>query len=167
MSEHPSPPANASKSYLQLRTTALAFIDALAEVPDHPSRMDFERMKTLCTTDFQHSWGHTYATSLNARLQGEHSISSFVAHLAAMLPNFESWEVRVTDVTIDEVKKQAVVRASFYMLVKEAEASVENDLLWVLDMDDAGEKVRTSVEFIDSVATGKIKELMMARGSKK
>lgn len=164
MSEARPHPASASKSYHQLHTTALAFIDALAEVPDQPSRMDFERMKALCTPDFQHSWGHTYATSLNARLQGEHSFSDFAAHLAMMLPNLDTWKVNVTDITVDEVRKKVVVRASFDMSVKGAETGVENDLLWLLQMDDTGEKVKKSVEFIDSVATGKIRELIMARG---
>lgn len=157
MSQPRSPPTAASKYYLQLRTTALAFIDALAEVPDHPLRMDFDRMRSLCTSDFQHSWGHTYATARNARLQGEHLFSDFAAHLTMMLPNFETWKVEVTDMSIDEVKRKAVIRASFYMLVKDAVETIENDLLWTLEMDDAGEKVKKSVEFIDSVATSTLR----------
>lgn len=44
---------------------------------------------------------------------------------------------------------------------------VENDLLWMLEMDDAGEKVERSVEFVDDAAAGSIKEIMMSSCGKK
>ncbi|KAH7382706.1 hypothetical protein DE146DRAFT_681695 [Phaeosphaeria sp. MPI-PUGE-AT-0046c] len=164
MPQHLKPLASASPTYCQLHTTALAFIDAQAQTAEHPSRMNFEKIEALCTTEFQQSWGHNYAISLSPRLQGTHSFSEFRKHLAMMLPSLESWETTVTEVIVDEAKRKVVLRISFWMRVKGAEEMVENDLLWVLEMDDTGEKVKKSVEFVDGIAAGKIKEIILANG---
>jgi hypothetical protein len=88
-------------------------------------------------------------------------------HLEAMLPNLESWETTITDVTIDEVKRKVILRISFWMLAKGTDNAVENDLLWMLEMDEGGKKVKSSKEFIDVAAAGKLKEIIMANGEKK
>jgi hypothetical protein len=166
MSSRPQPPRAASATYVQLHTTALAFIDAQAQDSTQTPCMNFDRIEALCTPDFQHSWGHNYAISLNPRLQGTHSFLLFTKHLEAMLPNLDSFENTVTDVTIDEVQRKVVLRMSFWMLAKGAEEPVENDLLWVLEMDEEGKKVRRSKEFIDGVAAGRLKELMLSSAKK-
>jgi hypothetical protein len=45
---------------------------------------------------------------------------------------------------------------------KGAEEGVENDMLWRLEMDEDGKKVRKSTEFIDGIAAGRLKEIMMS-----
>lgn len=82
-----------------------------------------------------------------------------------MLPKLESWETTVTEVTVDEVKKRVVLRVSFWMVPKGTKEVVENDLLWKLEMDEGGKKVQRSTEFIDGIAAGRLKEIMM--GGKK
>jgi hypothetical protein len=148
--------------YTTLHSTALAFIDAQAQDSSQPSRMNFGRIEEVCTSDYQHLWGHNYAVSQNPRLQGMHSFSDFTKHLSAMLPNLKSWETTVTDVTIDEMKKTVVLRVSLLMVPKGAEEGVENDMLWRLEMDEDGKKVRKSTEFIDGIAAGRLKEIMMS-----
>ncbi|KAF2824354.1 hypothetical protein CC86DRAFT_371706 [Ophiobolus disseminans] len=162
MSDPMSQPPSASQTYKQLHNAALEFVDAQAQDPALPSRMNFDRIRAVTTSDFQHSWGHNYATGLNPRLQGTHSFLLFTKHLEAMLPNLVSWETTVTNVIVDEVKRQVVLRVSFYMVPKETEEGVENDLLWVLEMARDGEKwkIRRSKEFIDVAAAGRLKEIM-------
>ena len=169
MSERIPPPPGASKLYVQLHDTALAFVDAQAQDAEHPLRMNFDRIQALLAPDFQHTWGHNHAVSLNPRLQGTHSFLLFTKHLEAMLPNLESWDTTVTDVVVDEVRRKVMLRLSMRMRVKgkgKVEArEVENDLLWALEMDKEG-KIRRSTEFIDAVAAGRIKEIMGEQGSK-
>ncbi|KAH3952016.1 hypothetical protein HBI56_148590 [Parastagonospora nodorum] len=161
MSEAMVPPAGSSLDYLNLHTTALAFIDAQAQDPSQPQRMNFKRIEKICTTDYEHSWGHNYAVSMNPRLQGTYSFSHFTKHLEAMLPNLESWETTVTDVLVDEAKMKVMLRVSFWMVPKGSQASVENDLLWMLEMNHEGRKVKKSTEFVDGIAAGRLKEIMM------
>jgi ketosteroid isomerase-like protein len=160
MSAHPAPPRTASQTYTSLHTTALAFISAQSQDPTHPSRMNFTRISALCAPDFQHSWGHNYAVAQNPRIQGTLSFELFVAHLESMLPALESWDAVVTDVTVDEVQRKVVLRVSFGMVVKGSGEVVENDLMWVLEMDEEG-RVWRSREFVDGSAAGRMKELMM------
>jgi ketosteroid isomerase-like protein len=162
---HPTPPPNASHIYTALHATVLDFITAQTQTPALASRMDFSRMRALCAPEFQHSWGHNYATSLNPRLQGTVSIDEFIEHLESLLPALESWEATATDVLVDEVKRTVVLRASLMMVVKGEEKGVENDLLWVFEMKGEGSemKIRRSREFIDGVAAARLKELMMGR----
>jgi hypothetical protein len=148
--------------YATLHNTAFAFMDAQTQDPSQTLRMNFSRIEELCTSDFEHSWGHNYAISMNVRLQGTHSFSQFTQHLETMLPNLESWETWVTDVTVDELKRKVVLRVSFMMVPKGSKEGVENDLLWMLEMDEGAKKVRRSTEFIDGIAAGRLKEIVMA-----
>jgi hypothetical protein len=147
--------------YTTIHSTALAFIDAQAQDASQPLRMNFNHIEELCASDYQHLWGHNYTVSQNPRLQGIHSFSNFTKHLSAMLPNLKSWETTVTDVTVDEVNKAVFLRVSFWMVPKGAEETVENDMLWKLEMSDDGKKVRKSTEFVDGIAAGRLKEIMM------
>lgn len=168
MANNLKPPTSASATYEALHKTALDFISAQAQNSLFPSRMDFDRIRALCSTDFQHSWGHNYATYRAPPIQGSHSVDAFIAHLQKMLPSLESWETDITDIIVDEVQLKVMLRLSFWMRAKgvSKEDIVENDLLWLLEMskdgvnDNRSMKVRRSVEFIDAVAAGKLKELM-------
>lgn len=161
MSEPPVPPAGASSDYINLHATTLAFIDAQAQDPSQPLRMNFKCIEEICTTDYEHSWGHNYAVAMNPRLQGTHSFSQFKKHLEAMLPNLESWKTTVTDVLVDEARRKVMLRVSFWMVPKGSHAAVENDLLWMLEMNREGTKLKKSTEFVDGIAAGRLEEFMM------
>jgi ketosteroid isomerase-like protein len=159
MSNQPTPPPSASPTYTSLHTTALAFISAHALDPTHPSRMNFPLLQSLCAPDFQHSWGHNYSVSLSPRLQGTFSFEAFKTHLEMMMPALESWDAIVTDVMVDEVQRKVVLRVRFEMKVR-GEKAVENDIVWMLEIDGEG-KVCRSMEFVDADAAGKLKEMIM------
>jgi hypothetical protein len=82
-----------------------------------------------------------------------------------MLPKLDSWKGNVTDLVVDETNLKVMFRISMRMQVKGAGAdeAVENDMLWALDMEKEGNDVRIkkSVEFLDFVAAGKLREIMM------
>jgi hypothetical protein len=172
MSPNISIPPTASSLYTTLHTTALAFIDAQTQDPSCALRMDFDRIRGVVTPDFTHSWGHNYAVSLSPHIQGTSTFDQFISYLGTMLPRLESWETNVTDVLVDEMKRTVVLRISFMMEPKRGGEGkgdkgevVENDLVWILEMDEQGKKVRGSREFVDGVAAGRIRELLM--GGKK
>jgi hypothetical protein len=83
-----------------------------------------------------------------------------------MILNLGSWDTTITDMTVDELKRKVVVRASYLIVAKEAQVQVENDLLWMLEMDEEGRKIRKSVEFIDGIAAARLKEITMNTNSK-
>lgn len=68
---------------------------------------------------------------------------------------------------VDEVRGVVVLRVGFWMEGKGVGEGgvVENDLVWVLEMSegDSGEgwKVNRSVEFVDGMAVGRLKEVVM------
>jgi hypothetical protein len=163
----PEPPPTASPTYKALHATALAFLPSQSDNPSLPTRIDFPRLTALCTPTFTHSFGHAYFASLSPpHLHGALSLSAFTTHLASMLTRLETWEAKVSDVLVDETKREVMLRVSFYMRAKGVEEVVENELVWVLGMEEhEGEwKVCRSVEFVDGVAAGRLRELMMGGG---
>jgi hypothetical protein len=163
------PPATASTLYQAIHAIALDFINAQTLNDELPSRMDFEKLRTYCSPSFQHSWGHNYAVSVSPPLQGRHDFDGFVAHLQSMLPKLASWKAHVTDIVVDEVGMKAVLRISFWMVPKgkEEKDGVENDLLWILEMERGGDeeevKIKGSTEFMDGLAAGRLRDVMMGK----
>lgn len=54
-----------------------------------------------------------------------------------------------------------MLRVSFWMVPKGSHAAVENDLLWMLEMNWEGTKLKKSTEFVDGIAAGRLEEFMM------
>ncbi|XP_014555629.1 hypothetical protein COCVIDRAFT_61638, partial [Bipolaris victoriae FI3] len=158
------PPTTASQTYKSLHATSLSFITAQSFNPSLSTRMNIPLLSSLCTPSFTHTFGHHHAVSAAPPLQGTFSFSAFAAHLGAMVPRMESWELRVADVLVDEVQMRGVVRVSYFMKVKGGGEGhvVENDVLWVLGFEREGDEVKVcrSVEFVDGVAAGRLRELM-------
>lgn len=69
-----------------------------------------------------------------------------------MAPNLQTWDIDVADVNVDLDKKSAVLRAMFHMQAKNDPEVVQNEILFWCQMDDSGEKVVRSTEFVDPVA---------------
>ena len=77
------------------------------------------------------------------------------------IPLMERWDVTVTDVIVDVEKRKTVVRSSYWMQAKgEGKKVVEDDIVWFLNMDDDGGKVRMAVEFKDALADQKFADSM-------
>lgn len=158
------PRGNASKLYSTLHDTAIAFIDSTSLDSSKTNRIDESRIHAIRSSNFTHSWGHTYLVSKTPGLSGTLDAEGFIDHVKKMTPNFDSWETDVTDVMVDEARKRVIVRASYWMQPKGAE-KVENDLIWFLDLVevDGGWKVSNAVEFIDGIATKRLMDLIMGK----
>lgn len=84
-----------------------------------------------------------------------------------MLTRLETWEAKVSDVLVDETKREVMLRVSYYMRAKGVEEVVENEIVWVLGVEEQQEgewRISRSVEFVDGVAAGRLRELMMGGG---
>ncbi|KAF1976335.1 hypothetical protein BU23DRAFT_456237 [Bimuria novae-zelandiae CBS 107.79] len=158
------PPESASELYKILFATAVEFIRSQDQDLNQPSRMNFDRVRAIRTSDHRHHFGHNYCVSTKPLFQGARSVEDFLAHLNAMLPKIDTWDTDITDIAVDEPRKMCVVRASYFMKPFEVNEPVENDLVWWLWMEDGGKKVKKAMEFIDPMATGRIRELMMTGG---
>ena len=154
-----NPPSSASVLYKTLHATALGMVN-WPPAPGPSVAVDSVKMKALCSPDFQQSWGHHLFVSTKPQLSGKRDIDGFIDHLSFMLPRLESWDNKVTDIVVDEMKRTVVVRASYYMQAKGVQEKVENDLMWMLKMNEDGKKIVKSTEFLDGSAMERLAELM-------
>ncbi|KAJ4291707.1 hypothetical protein N0V90_009602 [Kalmusia sp. IMI 367209] len=157
----PKPPQNASDLYKNLFATATEFIRSQDQDITQPTRMNLNRVRVIRAPSHQHLFGHNYLVSTKPPFQGVHSLEDFMAHLNAMLPSLDTWDTYITDIVVDETRKMCIVRASYFMKPVGVTDAVENDLVWWLWMDEGGEKVEKAMEFVDGLATGRIRELIM------
>lgn len=86
-----------------------------------------------------------------------------------MLPRLARWKAQVKDTVVDTVGLRVVLRIAFLMTPRvgdvEGGETVENDLVWAFDMEEVegegGVRIKKSVEFVDGVAAGRLREIMM------
>jgi ketosteroid isomerase-like protein len=150
-------PPTASSLYKTLHATAIEFVHSSDQIYGSTERMDTARIKNIRSENgFEHSFGHNHLVSTKPMMAGTQDADGFIQHMGKMQPYLKSWDTTITEIVIDETKKMAVVRASYHMLVEGASQAVENDILWFLTMDEDGEKVKKSVEFVDAAATQEI-----------
>ncbi|KZM28243.1 hypothetical protein ST47_g634 [Ascochyta rabiei] len=162
-----------SRKHTALHCTALAFVHAQRHNASLDTRMDFAALRSLAAPHFSHTFGPAYAVSCAPKLQGAFTLDGLLAHLGAMVPLLEGWEVEVTGCVVDEVGERVVVRASYYMRVRGARETVENEVVWWLELEESlpgsaigkeevggGWRVTRSTEMVDAGAAGRIRELM-------
>ncbi|EKG11913.1 hypothetical protein MPH_10956 [Macrophomina phaseolina MS6] len=163
--QHPSPPAPASPLYSALRALALA----------HAKPDSLDHIMAIRAPHATHAWGHAgYLVARHPKLADVMDNAQFAAHIrstgryvAAARPSV------VHDVVVDERKRRAVVRMSYFLRVDGGEKSeegaevVEQDLVWVLGFTSGeGERERErvlieeSVEFIDAAASARLGTLV-------
>ena len=69
-----------------------------------------------------------------------------------MSPALQTWRIDVADVNVDMKKRSAVVRAVFHMQAKNDPEVIQNEILFWCQMDEEGQKIVQSTEFIDPAA---------------
>ncbi|KAK6072364.1 hypothetical protein SCUP515_07445 [Seiridium cupressi] len=149
--------------YNVLRETAHAFIKAYGFTSATGSP-DMDRLTSLMDPNFKQSWGHNYMIRERPGLQQILDRDGFHKHLSTMVPFLESCEAVIHEVIIDEPASRVVVRNSFFMCPKgqnegDKEAP-ENDMIWILIMDETGGRITSAQEFLDATATARIGELI-------
>ena len=148
-----------SPMYSKLRSTAIAFVHS-SDIDPATNELDKDRVRAIRTSDYRHSWGHNYFKSQRPALNHTLDLDAFMSHLETMAPNLKSVETRVPDVLVDEERRSASVRSYFYMTPEGGDETIENDIMWLLEMDETGERVKGAIEFIDAVAAKSIGELV-------
>lgn len=150
----------ASHLYTQLRDAAETFVVAY----DFPAGQtpNIEGMKSTRSSTYTQRWGHARLISQNLMLQGVIDMEGFLRHLEYLMPNMESVSSKIHDVLVDEHKRKVTVLMSYFLRPKGAEEAVENDLVWILEIDDSGEKVQSGIEYMDATAFSRIGELIQA-----
>ncbi|ORY11330.1 hypothetical protein BCR34DRAFT_601434 [Clohesyomyces aquaticus] len=162
----PTHPPTATPLYKTLHTTALTFVTSLSLHPTSPTRISTPLIRAIRTPTFRHVFGHNFFVSLSP-FSASLDTDGFIAHVSHIVPALQSWEIEVTGLVVDEVKREVVCRCSYWMGVKGGEGgkatTVENDLVWWLSMCGDGDemKVDRAVEFVDSEAGKRIMELVM------
>lgn len=150
--------------YNKLHDTAKSWVLSTSPVPPGSNKQDHEHILAHLTPDANIEWGHANFLSSAPHLQGSKTGKEFIQHLSGMAPMLETWRIDVADVCVDVENKSAVVRADYYMQAKSDPEAVRNEILFWVYMDEAGEKVVKSTEFIDPTAAGALKAKMMAGG---
>ncbi|KAF7373207.1 hypothetical protein MSAN_00529300 [Mycena sanguinolenta] len=125
---------------------------------------DLHTFLALRSPDARHCWGHNYLVSKNSTSLGSLDNAAFEAHLHSAGKWLDALGGEVTDIMIDEHKRKAVLRMSYFLKAKGSDETVENDLIWVLKFTDEGEVeggvdgilIKESIEFIDAAARARV-----------
>jgi len=152
--------------YNKLHETAKSWVLSTSAVTPGTNEQDHAHVLSHLSPNAIIEWGHAHFLSSASHLQGSKTGQDFIDHLSKMTPMLETWTTEVADVSVDVEKKSAVVRADFYMQAKGDPEAVRNEILFWVYMDEQGEKVVKSTEFIDPTAAGALKVKMMASGRK-
>ncbi|EPT01276.1 hypothetical protein FOMPIDRAFT_1059916 [Fomitopsis schrenkii] len=157
--------------YAKLRELALA----------HAQPDSVEQILSIRHPSAIHAWGHNNLVQRNPGLQDRMDNAAFARHLASTgryITNAPPGET-VHDVIVDEWKRVAVVRMSYYLQAKKVEGKeaedsevVENDLIWTLKFTQEAEqetsgldgvRIIESVEYIDASASARLGTLVRAQ----
>lgn len=94
-------------------------------------------------------------------MQGTTDLDSFMTRVASMTLKLESETNEVLALSVDMAQRSVIARVAYQMKAPKQEP-VENDLIWWLWMDAAGNKVERSMEFVDAAATKELQARMEA-----
>lgn len=146
---------------MALYAKLLSLSETFANPPDFPTFL------ALRAPSARHYWGHNHLVSKNPCLQGQDNVA-FEAHLKSTGRFLESLGGEVTDIIIDEHKRKATLRMSYFLKANGSDETVENDLIWVLKFTEEGEVeggvdgilIKESTEFIDATASARLGVLL-------
>lgn len=159
----------ATSLYPKLVTTAQEWVTSTQPKTPGSNDLNIDRIRSRLSPDAVLRFGHLHFVSTAPHLQREESPDDFVDRLKTMSAAFQTWSINVADVNVDTEKKSAVIRAIFHMQAKNDPEVVQNEILFWCQMDESGEKVLQSTEFVDPVALQtlgpKLKAAKAANGS--
>lgn len=138
--------------YNALASTATEWVTATRPNTEGSNDIDIDRIYSRLSPSAILRFGHKHFVSTTPHLQRDELPRDFVARLKSMSAAFQTWSIDVQDVNVDTEKKSAVVRAVFHMQAKNDPEVIHNEILFWCQMDDTGEKVLRSTEFVDPAA---------------
>lgn len=154
-----------SPLYDQLSSTAQTYVKLYEFNRREGKEMDTAQMRSFQADDFTQSWGHSYMVSQRPALQGRLNHNSFFQHLQSVVPHLERVAAKIHDVLVDEGRRTVTVQMSYFLTPLGSSEAAENDLVWVLELDESGKRIRASKEYIDSLASTRLGELIQASKS--
>lgn len=147
--------------YDTMTSTAEKFVH-MTDFGPADNGLDETKVRELCTDNYKQSWGHDYFASTKPHLNHELDLNGFIGHLNTMCPRLAHSAAVITDMSIDERQRKAVVRATYKLHPKGASEAGLNDLVWILKLTEDGRKVQSGKEFIDAEAAKRLGQLMQA-----
>ena len=145
-------------AYETIRSTATEFIHSLDETNDTLG-VNEDRIRAIRSAKFKHSWGHKYMTTCKPGIAQTLDTDGFVEHLRRMLPALAARDSQIQNIWIDELRQTAVVRVMLFLTTRRASEQIQQDMLWILEMDESGKQVDSAIEFLDGSAVDRLREL--------
>ena len=154
--------------YDSLSKTATDWVTSTRPKTAGSNDPDYDHILSLLAPNAILRFGHLHFVSTAPHLQHDESPEDFVARLKSMSRAFQTWSIDIADVNVDTKKRSAVVRAVFHMQAKNDPEVIKNEILFWCQMDESGEKIVQSTEFVDPAALQalgpKLKAAKMATG---
>ncbi|WPB03972.1 uncharacterized protein RHO25_008616 [Cercospora beticola] len=154
-----------SSLYTQLSTTARNFISSTSPSPPGSNTPNWALIRSLCHPSFQISFGPSLFASETPGLDSAKDLEGFIKHLENLCGGMRTWENRVKETVVDVERKTVVARIEFCMWPRDGGEEVRNDVVMFLRVEtgEGGENGRVVevVEYVDPVATGRIRERVM------
>lgn len=157
-------PQTTASLYRKLQDTAKSWVLSTSPTVPGSNKQDYDHIRSHLAPNATIEWGHAHFLSTAPHLQGAKSGQEFIDRLSKTAPMLETWTIDVADTNVDVEQKSVVVRADFYMQAKDDADAVHNEILFWVYMDESGERVVKSTEFIDPIAAGALRAKMMAGG---
>jgi hypothetical protein len=87
------------------------------------------------------------------------SNAEYEAHMAPEMTILEKWRVEIKKIIVDEAKRTAMVWSHHYLTMK-GQKEVLLEFVFMLDINETGEKVDKIVEFVDTAECDKYVQMM-------
>lgn len=111
---------------------------------------------TRRTPDAVHYWGHRAYVASRAPVLKRMNNDEFLAYIAGHPDVVDKMTSTVHEILVDEVKRSATLCMSFFLHVRGRPQPIEQDMIWLIDTDETGERITRTVEYVDAVAAGSL-----------
>jgi hypothetical protein len=138
-----------SSMYQKLHTAASTFV--LTNKPIS-SVSDNAAMLSARSPECQVHYAPSSYQSLVPQIRGSFSNDQYTGRMAAVFPLVENVHIEIKEIIVDEAKKSVVVWA-VHCLTPKRRTEAKNEFMWLLNMDETGEKVKKAVAFVDTAGS--------------
>ena len=145
--------------YDKLEETAKAHLLSLRPQEAGSNKLDREAFELHIVSSWRVNWGHDYFVSTKPPMQGDKSADEFSTHMSMMCALLRTWTIDIKDVCVDARRRSAILRANMLMSPTNGD-SVVNDILFWIYMDETGDKVVRTTEYVDGVASEELARRM-------
>lgn len=145
--------------YETIYKTAEGFCQSFKLDPQ-TGRLDADLILSYRSPGCRQVWGHTYSASRTPGLDQEIDNETFMSHIQSFFGSLQNVAWDVKGIYVDEQRRAATVRICCAMSPKGVQEVIDNDMLFVLEMDEEGKKIDRLIEYADPAAVGRLFELI-------